>query len=190
MAVELKITLNDMSPKVERWVTVPSDFNFEELHLVIQGAMGWKNAHLYTFNEEGREDLIKIGVIIDEDWAENYRDARHIYLLDELDKIGKKYVYNYDLKDNWLHKVELLHINDMEPDYPVCTKGTGSCPPEDCGGPKAYGELLKRAKKESLTDEDRSILGLKPEENWSPKPFDIDELNDYILYFFRNRYEV
>lgn len=35
---------------IDRKVLVPSDIQMDELHLVIQVAMGWENAHLYQFN--------------------------------------------------------------------------------------------------------------------------------------------
>ncbi|HVP98708.1 MAG TPA: plasmid pRiA4b ORF-3 family protein, partial [Roseiarcus sp.] len=45
--VRLKITLNDVEPKVERRVEVPFAIKLDRLHLVLQAALGWTNSHLY-----------------------------------------------------------------------------------------------------------------------------------------------
>ena len=47
--LQLKITLLDTQPPVWRRVLVPEDFSFEQLHRVIQAAMGWEDCHLHEF---------------------------------------------------------------------------------------------------------------------------------------------
>lgn len=48
---QIKITLNDMKPPVWRRLIVPSTIALNELHKVIQIAMGWGNYHLYCFEK-------------------------------------------------------------------------------------------------------------------------------------------
>ena len=43
----LSVTLQDVEPKVTRRLEVPADIRLDRLHLVLQAAMGWTNAHLY-----------------------------------------------------------------------------------------------------------------------------------------------
>ena len=45
----LKITLEGIAPVVSRTLEVSTNIRLERLHLVIQGAMGWENCHLYEF---------------------------------------------------------------------------------------------------------------------------------------------
>jgi hypothetical protein len=53
--------------------------------------------------------------------------------------------YVYDFGDNWRHKVELEDILPAEKNvtYPRCLKGKRNGPPEDCGGPWGYQDLLE-----------------------------------------------
>lgn len=51
--------------------------------------------------------------------------------------------------DFWQHDLRLEHAAQRAPvpldshkPYPVCTDGNGDCPPEDCGGPWGYRELM------------------------------------------------
>jgi len=57
-----------------------------------------------------------------------------------------KIEYTYDFGDNWRHTIELEEI--LEPvkgfKYPFCVDGERACPPEDCGGPSGYMELLEK----------------------------------------------
>jgi len=48
-AYQLKVTLKSIRPPVWRRVVVPGDFCLDELHWVIQLAMGWTNSHLHQF---------------------------------------------------------------------------------------------------------------------------------------------
>jgi hypothetical protein len=50
----LKITLDDVEPRVMRRIEVPLDIKLDDLHLAIQAAMGGENYQLYEFRV-GRE---------------------------------------------------------------------------------------------------------------------------------------
>lgn len=54
---------------------------------------------------------------------------------------GDKLAYTYDFGDDWRHVLlveELLAPQSVA----ACLAGRGACPPEDCGGPWGYEELL------------------------------------------------
>jgi len=48
--LRLKIRLLEVSPMIWRRVLVPASYTLEELHGVIQVAMGWQSLHLYQFS--------------------------------------------------------------------------------------------------------------------------------------------
>jgi hypothetical protein len=140
----LKIQLDDMERPVARRVEVPSTIGLNELHLVIQIVMGWKNDHLYEFRV-GR-DLI--WSFPDPDWPLlRSRDAEQETLADLLAhlKRNKTFHYLYDFGDSWLHtvKVEAVAAADPEVDYPRLLDAEGACPPEDCGGTWGYAHYLE-----------------------------------------------
>src|SRR4051812_32202318 len=45
----LRITLDDVVPRVIRRVVVPGDIRLDRLRLVIQVVMGWTSSHLFEF---------------------------------------------------------------------------------------------------------------------------------------------
>ena len=45
--VRLKVTLDDVEPKVLRRLEVPLDIELDRLHLILQAALGWTNSHLF-----------------------------------------------------------------------------------------------------------------------------------------------
>jgi len=49
------------------------------------------------------------------------------------------FTYLYDFGDGWEHDVTVVGAGAEQPG---CPEGTGACPPEDCGGPPGYEELL------------------------------------------------
>ena len=53
--------------------------------------------------------------------------------------LGAEFEYLYDFGDGWTHDVEVLGPGGSAPG---CVDGHGACPPEDCGGPGGYAELL------------------------------------------------
>jgi Plasmid pRiA4b ORF-3-like protein len=142
----LKITLDHVKPAVLRRVEVPFDIRLDRLHLTIQAAMGWTNTHLYELRAG---DVSWSTPYPDEDWAGDFTDARKARLGDILEDIGtKKLVYLYDFGDDWEHTIKVERLVDPEPGalYPRLIEVTGRCPPEDCGGPWGYAELLEAIK--------------------------------------------
>ena len=55
--------------------------------------------------------------------------------------------YLYDMSDFWEHEVRIEKFLDRNPKktYPVCTGGSGACPPEDCGGSAGHLECRNEA---------------------------------------------
>ncbi len=140
---ELKIVLDDVRPPIWRRVQVPADIRLDELHLVLQAAMGWTNSHLhaftfgqqrYTFSyEEG--DLEELQM----------EDETTKILSDLLTEPKETFRYAYDFGDSWEHTVTLEKRLPAAPGakYPLCVEGKRACPPEDCGGIWGYAELLE-----------------------------------------------
>jgi hypothetical protein len=137
----LKITLDHVKPTVLRRIEVPADISLEKLHLVIQIVMGWGNCHLYAFRTA-------VG-----SWSNTNPDfgmpdvlsAEDTTLADLLRQGGAKaFEYVYDFGDDWAHsvKVEAVVPEDADSDYPRLLEARSACPPEDCGGPWGYAELL------------------------------------------------
>jgi len=133
----LKITLDDIEPKVLRRVDVPFELRLDRLHLVIQAAMGWGNNHLY----EIRAGNVAWGIPGNE--QQLARKASLATLLTEYGK--KKFSYIYDFGDNWEHSITVEKIADALPEqeYPCLIDAEGNCPPEDIGGFPGYEEFLE-----------------------------------------------
>jgi hypothetical protein len=137
----LKVTLDDVKPAVLRRIEVPFDIRLDRLHLTIQAAMGWTNSHLYEIRARD------VGWSIpDRGWGDGPLDARKAHLDDVLEDVGTKTLkYLYDFGDGWEHTIKIERLTDPEPGgvYPRLIDASARCPPEDCGGPWGYAELLK-----------------------------------------------
>jgi hypothetical protein len=48
------IELDRVEPKIWRRIQVPSDYNFWDLHVAINDAMGWFDSHLHHFEIKGK----------------------------------------------------------------------------------------------------------------------------------------
>lgn len=128
--VRLRITMSEVVPEVSRTVDVPAASTLPELHQLLQSALGWTDSHLHQFvvgdRRWGMPHL---------EWDDDQLDETGACLRD----LGTSFVYLYDFGDGWEHTVEVLGSGG---DQPGCIDGHGACPPEDCGGPGGYEELL------------------------------------------------
>jgi hypothetical protein len=135
--LQLKIRLLDVSPMIWRRVLVPASYTLEEVHGVIQVAMGWQSLHLYRFFiravHYGSFDL---RVSAPDSTLNSFR-FRH----------GAKFNYEYDMGDFWRHEIRIEDQLEASAgqSFPICTGGAHSCPPEDCGGPEGYDQRRREA---------------------------------------------
>jgi hypothetical protein len=145
---QLKITLKYIRPPIWRRVEVPDDVTLDELHLILQAAMGWTNSHLHQF----RVGKIYYGEpSIDEFSDLNLKDESKARLNKVLSRPKQKMIYEYDFGDGWEHEILLEKIlpRDSTAKYPRCLGGARACPPEDCGGTGGYVNFL-----EAISDPD------------------------------------
>lgn len=124
---KLKITLIDHTEEVSRTILVPTDIDFEELHLNIQRVMGWKNEHLYAFkvgeDEIQQDDTLDI----------NELDAgESIYSqINTLLRKGDTFEYLYDMGDDWKHTIEVEDTIEFTSKKPIVLESIGECPKEN-----------------------------------------------------------
>lgn len=138
---QLKVTLLNTKPPIWRRILVDGSITLGDLHEVIQAAFGWWNCHLHEF-EIGHS---RYG-IPDPDWdfGPATVDERAVRL-DAVAAAGGAFHYTYDFGDDWRHKVNVEKAGPVEPGttVPDCIGGRRACPPEDCGGPWGYHDLLE-----------------------------------------------
>lgn len=137
----LKVSLDNVTPKVVRRVEVPLAIRLDRLHLVLQAALGWENYHLWEIRAGG----VGFG-IPDSDWGDGPLDARKVTLQDVVEDTGAKRLrYLYDFGDGWEHTIKIERIEPAQAgvDYPRLLDAQGRCPPEDVGGPWGYAEYLE-----------------------------------------------
>lgn len=134
----LRVQLKDIEPPVWRELRVRGDTTLDELHEVLQVAMGWTNSHLYLFHAGGK----KYGEP-DPEW-EKVQDSAMTTLEDIVTEGGRSFVYEYDLGDSWMHEITVSGpVEAAGDETPRCIGGARACPPEDCGGLYRYQDLLE-----------------------------------------------
>lgn len=139
---EFKITLQGIdNPIIYRTIQVPSNFTFYDLHLVIQNAFNWHDAHLFEFMIKNKQ----IADYEDEFMEENILPSREILLEDEFKRKSQKALYIYDFGDHWEH--EIILKKSFKPEegkkYPLCIEAQGNTPPEDVGGVWGFEDFKK-----------------------------------------------
>jgi hypothetical protein len=144
--VVLRITLEDIEPPIWREIALIDTTTLPELHRVIQLAFQWYDYHLHQFtigNERYAipdEELDDVGVPT--------RSALRVTLSQLGLTEGAHFTYEYDFGDSWTHRIEVRTISpavdraDLMP-APLLVDGRRAAPPEDCGGPPGYQELLR-----------------------------------------------
>jgi hypothetical protein len=151
--VRLQVTLREVTPAVLRVVDVPASCTLSELHDLLQVAMGWTDSHLHQFLAGDA----RYGVP-DPEYDTEVRDEAGFRLADLPTRFG----YLYDFGDGWTHDIEVLGPGEAQPG---CGYGEGRCPPEDCGGPTGYAELVEVLADPTHDDHEpmRSWVGEWPE---------------------------
>ncbi len=140
--VQIKVKLLGVNkPPVWRRLQLRADTRLDQLHEILQAALGWENYHMHVFSFGEQEFGIP-------DRELGLSDERQV-TLGELIDLGAGFRYTYDFGDDWEHEILVEDLLDADPDthYPVLVAAKGACPPEDCDGPWGYANL-----KEILAD--------------------------------------
>lgn len=181
----VRIDLAGAKPPIWRRLEVSSHLTLDDLHLVIQEALGWTDSHLHRFAvgrsswdrdaemylcpydvEEGEDsDVPEVEVRLDE------------VLVDPGDVLH----YVYDYGDDWEHTIRLEAASNRAPDSPiaVCVAGRRAGPPEDCGGIHGYEEMLAAAADPSNERHDEAVEYLSSYlgGTFDPVRLDLEEIN-------------
>lgn len=160
--MRLKVRLLGVTPMVWRRLEVPTATTLQEVHGVIQVAMGWEGVHLFLFELRAA------------DYGHHMVASRSAAVtLDALAlRRGEKLRYVYDMGDYWEHELRVEGFSEPSASarYPRCVGGSGTCPPEDCGGPHGYSARREEAvgyealcDVEDMVETVREILAAEPE---------------------------
>jgi len=137
VVVQIKVKLLGVTkPPVWRRVQVRADTRLDQLHEIIQVALGWGNYHLHSFSFANREFGIP-------DPELGLSDECRVTLGELIVGVGDRFRYTYDFGDDWEHEILVEELLDADPEtlYPALVGAKGACPPEDCGGPWGYANL-------------------------------------------------
>lgn len=178
MIYQFKVTLEDIHPPIWRSFQVDHSITFDQLHQTIQSVMGWTDSHLYEFNF-GKKFIL----IPDPDFPPGNRTELHakIETINQHIRLeGQKVEYIYDFGDYWVHRLILENILPSEEDkhYPYCQGGARNCPPEDCGGPYGYQQVV-----EILSNPDHPEYKDHVEwvgDDYDSEHFDLEEVNEIL----------
>jgi hypothetical protein len=167
-ALELRITLAEIEPPIWRRIRVPDAYTLDQLHRVIQLVFGWLDYHLYGFRVGERRFEAPSEDAEDE-------DSTAIRLRDLALSAAARFTYTYDFGDNWVHEILIHGVYiimpvDGDPSLPVLQAGERSGPPEDCGGPSGYAELLQALRDPEHPQYERCRLWAG---DYDPERFDV-----------------
>ena len=176
---QLKVVLRGISPQIWRRIQVWADHTLDQLHRVLQVAMGWENSHLYEFRTGG--------AMYGDPHPGNEPEilsAKKISLRNVLPVVADELEYVYDFGDYWQHDLVLEAILPPSPDtlYPRCVAGERSCPPEDVGGAGGYGDYLQARADPSHEQHEDMMAWRGP---FDPEAFSIEKVNKLLEKEFR-----
>jgi hypothetical protein len=173
---QIKVTLLGTEPAIWRRLLVPAAMKLEQLHHVLQAAMGWEDCHMHEFRVGRRlfgqpdpnDRLMGTPTVENE---------RIVSLFTVLGRVGAKAVYTYDFGDSWEHGIVLEKRLPADPNMPspVCIGGQRACPPEDCGGIGGFYDLLEAISdpNHDQHEEMRDWIG----DDFDPEAFSVDKAN-------------
>lgn len=177
--VQLQVTLDYVGPSVLRRLVVPASLTLRQLHAVIQTAMGWQGYHLHLFEVAGvlygDVEEIQTAPLGDEDVVTVGAAAERV----------AEFGYEYDFGDGWRHTVRLEQtMSGVGADTPHLIGAARACPPEDCGGPGGYQQLLEVLA--DPADEEYETMLEWVGGSFDPEAFDLAATNELLELYDRH----
>ena len=177
--LDFEITLRGVKPRIWRRFLLRSTASFEDLHLAIQDAADWLNAHMFAFSQRDGAHMEPITGSPDPDRSDLPGPDRIRLARFFTDDGPGRCLYEYDFGDSWEIDVVLRGtVEDKEKFQRRLIGGKRAFPPEDSGGIAGYERLVGYLK----TGEDP--WGDDPEDladwidDWQPDEFDLEAAKD------------
>jgi len=141
MIARLRVAIDDVAPAVVRRLEVPLDIRLDDLHFVLQIAIGWQNCHPFEFRSAAGGPTWGL---VDRDDPDSTTQPAERATLAELYALGRRFHYDYVYGEDWSHTID---IEAAEPAaastiYPRLLSAEGRCPPADIGGVTGYETYL------------------------------------------------
>ena len=182
----VRVDLMYAKPPIWRRLDLPGDLMLDQLHVVLQVAMGWQDSHLHKFGVGAdRRTCAYFVTAFDLSEGDEGVAEDEVRLDQVVSAKGDWLFYDYDFGDGWEHVLVVEEVLDDPPLAPVCLKGRMACPPEDCGGLGGYEELADWVR--GGYGPEATPMGLDAEEmrdwlpqDWHPDRFSVEEVNEVL----------
>ena len=183
---QIKVTLLGTDPPIWRRLLIPADLTLEQLHDVLQAAMGWEDCHMHEFRI-GKQRFGKPDPMEQAFGGPRTASERTARLFTVLGKARAKAVYTYDFGDSWDHEIVVEKCLAPEPGraYPACLAGERHGPPEDCGGLPGFYNLLEATGDPEHEQHEELIEWLG--DDFDPEAFSADEVKQRLAPLQRRR---
>lgn len=195
-ALTVRVDVDGARPPVWRRLVLHGDLTLDQVHEVLQAAMGWMGSHLHRFWAKGggREVWGEAYFLTDFDADEGDEGIPEAEVrLDQLlRRPGDTLRYTYDFGDDWTHTIRLESVAVLDPDSPVavCTAARRACPLEDVGGVPGHNDLVAEHRRDpSLSGLEDYLRDWVPAE-WDPAEVDVDEVNQQLALIGADAEEV
>lgn len=181
----VRLDLDNARPPIWRRLRLASDLPLNQVHDVIQAAMGWSDMHLHHFQMgPDSKDFRVVPFLTPFDVEEGETEGMlesHVRLDKVIGEPGHRLFYEYDFGDSWHHTIKLERVEPWVEGDPVavCVAGRRACPPEDVGGIPGYEEVLA-ALEGHVEPGEAEWMAEKLEwlpVGFDPAAFDLDEVN-------------
>jgi hypothetical protein len=142
----LRVEIDEVTPAVIRCLEVPLDIRLDDLHFVLQIAIGWQNCHPFEFHVNAAGEAKRWGLVDRDDPESSPLPAEHATLSDLLQHGQHVFHYDYVYGEDWTHTVAVEDIagaEDADVRYPRLLSAQGRCPPADIGGVMGYETFLR-----------------------------------------------
>ncbi len=177
-ALTLDITLKGSPRKVYRQLVVPSDLTLDHLGEILIDAVGWDGYHPNQFID----GTTFYSVSHEESWMIlDAEDACAYTIGDLLGGVNSKIKWEYDFGDSWVHEIVLAEksaVGKKEKVKIQLLKGSGACPPEDCGGVYGYRHLLNVLKNPNDEEYEDTVKWLGGD--FDPKDFSLSDARERV----------
>ena len=178
-AYQLKVSLLGARPPIWRRLLIAPDTTFQDLHRIIQLAMGWQACHLHMF--QAGDDRLIGDPAEDFDGMLNFQDETMVAVSAVLSKEGQALTYDYDFGDSWEHEVRLEKVlpGDRGEPLPRCIKAVRQCPPENVGGLPGFYDFLE-VMEDAAHPEHVAVREWMGGELFEPEFVDLDDINQAL----------